>query len=385
MSAKHPNKVCLLLKSLYGLKQAPHMWNQEIDLHLQRNSYLPTNADPCVYIHHVGRAITFISLYINNCMIIASESLLQATKDVLMAKFDMTNLSEASSVLSIKVLHNHKHSSLSLCQVRHINAILACYGLVDCKPQYTLMTAGLSLVKLEVTSCEHLQLPYRQAMGSLMYLSQATWPDISFAVAYLSKFMCGYDDSHWITVKHIIQYLKATRHLAIVFQCSTVCDLCLLSLMAYCDSDWGGNLIDCCSVTGFVFLLCGGLFVWSSRSQLLVALLSCEAEYNVLSETVKHAIYMRKLLQPLRLDASLPTVICSDNQSAIMLAQANQQAFHPHMKHINIKVSHLHEVITSKTVVLLHCPTRQMITNMLTKALPRAKLKELRGLANLHG
>jgi hypothetical protein len=218
-----------------------------------------------------------------------------------------------------------------------------------------------------------------------MYLSQATRPDISFAVAYLSKFMCGYDDSHWIAVKHVIRYLKATRHLAIVYQRSAVRDLRLLSPTAYCDSDWGGNLIDRRSVTGFVFLLCGGPFTWSSRSQSSVALSSCEAEYNVLSETVKHAIYMHKLLQPLGLDASLPTVICSDNQSAIMLAQANQQAFHPRTKHIDIKVSHLHEVVASKTVVLLHCPTRQMIANMLTKALPRAKLEELRGLANLRG
>jgi hypothetical protein len=68
-----------------------------------------------------------------------------------------------------------------------------------------------------------------------------------------------------------------------------------------------------------------------------------------------------------------------------MLAQANQQAFHPRTKHIDIKVSHLREVVASKTVVLLHCPTGQMIADMLTKALPRAKLEELRGLANLRG
>ena len=208
MSAKHPNKVCLLLKSLYSLKQAPHMWNQEIDSHLQHHGYVPTDTNPCVYIHHVGRAVAFISLYIDNCTIITSNSLLQATKDMLMAKFDMTNLSKASSILSIKVIHNHKHSSISLHQVRHINTILTHYSLTNCKPQYTPMTASLSLIKLKATSHEHLQLPYHQAMGSLMYLSQATQPDISFAVTYLSKFVCRYNNSHWIAVKHVICYLK---------------------------------------------------------------------------------------------------------------------------------------------------------------------------------
>ncbi len=208
MSAEHPNKVCLLLKSLYGLKQAPHVWNQEIDSHLQCHGYVPTDADLCVYICCIGGAITFISLYVDDCTIITSDSLLQATKDVLMAKFDMTDLGEASSVLGIEVIHDHKHSLILLCQVGHIDAILVCYGLTDCKLQYMLMTAGLSLVKLEATSCEHLQLPYCQAVGSLMYLSQATWPDISFAVVYLSKFVCGYNNSHWIAVKHVIRTSK---------------------------------------------------------------------------------------------------------------------------------------------------------------------------------
>ena len=161
-----------------------------------------------------------------------------------------------------------------------------------------------------------------------------------------------------------------TRHLTIIYQHSAVHDLHLLSPTAYCNSNWGSNLINHHSITSFIFFLCGGPFTWSSRSQSSVTLSSCEAEYNTLSETVKHTIYMHKLLQPLRLNTLLPTVIQSNNQSAIMLTQANQQAFHPRTKHINIKVSHLHEVIASKTIVLLHCPTRQMITNMLTKALP---------------
>ncbi len=225
----HPNKVCLLLKSLYGLKQALHVWNKEIDQHLRRHGYEPTDADLCVYICHVGRAITFISLYVDDCTIVASDSLLQPMKDVLAAKFDMTDLGEATSVLGIKIICDEQQGTLALRQTGHIDAILECYGLADCKPVHTLMTAGLSLCKLESMSRAHLSLPYCQAVGSLMYIAQATQPNISFAIAYLSKFVSGYNESHWVVVKHVIRYLKATRTLSIVYQCDVVCDVSQLS------------------------------------------------------------------------------------------------------------------------------------------------------------
>ncbi|ELR14659.1 uncharacterized protein ACA1_124810 [Acanthamoeba castellanii str. Neff] len=219
--------------------------------------------------------------------------MLQCTKDMLSAKFDMTNLGKAKLVLGIEVIYDRQWGTAALHQTGHVDAILSCYSLGNCKLQYTLMTAGLSLAKLKATSRKHTALPYHQAMGSLMYLSQATWPDIVFAVAYLSKFMNGYDETHWMAVKHVIHYLKAM--------------------------------------------------------------------------------------------STLPTIIKSDNQSAISLAQANQQAFHPQTKHINIKVAHLHEAVVAKMIMLVHCLTGQMITDMLTKALPRPKLEELKGLTNLQG
>jgi len=44
-------------------------------------------------------------------------------------------------------------------------------------------------------------------IGSL-YISCATRWDIAYTVAYLSKFMKGWDETHWHAAKH---YLKGTR------------------------------------------------------------------------------------------------------------------------------------------------------------------------------
>jgi hypothetical protein len=94
-------------------------------------------------------------------------------------------------------------------------------------------------------------------------------------------------------------------------------------------------------------------------------------------------VHICKPLHPLSLNTSLPTIINSNNQSAILLVQASQQAFHPRMKHIDTKTAH-HEVVAAKTVVFTHCPMGQMIADMLTQALPRPKLK-LKDLVKLCG
>ncbi|ELR23144.1 polyprotein [Acanthamoeba castellanii str. Neff] len=224
----------------------------------------------------------------------------------------------------VQVIYNHQQGTAVLCQTSHVDAILSHYSLSNCKPQHTPMTAGLSLTKLKFTSHKHTALPYCQVVGCLMYLSQAMWPDIAFAVAYLNKFVNSYDETHWTAIKHVIWYLKATS----------------------------------------------GPFMWSSRAQSTITLSSCKAEYNTLSKTPQQHT----------------TNNHQEQQSECHpLTQDNQQAFHPQTKHIDIKVAHIERLSSAKTIMLVHCLTRQMITDMLTKALPRPKLKELKGLTNLQG
>src|SRR6185312_7518160 len=54
------------------------------------------------------------------------------------------------------------------------------------------------------------RIPYREAVGSLNYLSCISRPDISFSVSQVAKF-CNYPTpSHWTTVKRIFRYLRGT-------------------------------------------------------------------------------------------------------------------------------------------------------------------------------
>ena len=80
------------------------------------------------------------------------------------------------------------------------------YNLQDEYPVLYPIESGVKLVSdFEEKSVEELNLlskiPYQNAIGSLIYLLQATRPDIAYAVSYLSKFNICCNQTHWNCVK----------------------------------------------------------------------------------------------------------------------------------------------------------------------------------------
>ena len=53
-------------------------------------------------------------------------------------------------------------------------------------------------------------LPYRSAIGSLMYLVVCTKPDIASAINNLSRFNANPGQAYWEGVLHVMRYLKGT-------------------------------------------------------------------------------------------------------------------------------------------------------------------------------
>jgi hypothetical protein len=54
------------------------------------------------------------------------------------------------------------------------------------------------------------KVPYQEAIGSLMYVSVATCPDITFAILTLSQFLENPGQAHWEVVKWVMRYLSQT-------------------------------------------------------------------------------------------------------------------------------------------------------------------------------
>jgi hypothetical protein len=91
--------------------------------------------------------------------------------------------------------------------------------------------------------------PYRQLVDSLMYLS-ITSPDISHAIYIVSQFQHAPTSVHMSAVICVIRYLKGTANKRVFLSSSSE-----LNLIAYTDSDWGGDPNNRHSTTGFCVFL----------------------------------------------------------------------------------------------------------------------------------
>ena len=72
----------------------------------------------------------------------------------------------------------------------------------------------------------------------------------------------------------------------------------------------------------------------------------------------------------------------SDNQSAIVLTKDHQ--YYARTKHIDIHFHFICWVINDGKLHLIFCPTNDMVTDLLTKALPSPKVKHFAAKLGLH-
>ncbi|XP_073019460.1 secreted RxLR effector protein 161-like [Primulina eburnea] len=105
---------------------------------------------------------------------------------------------------------------------------------------------------------------YSSVVGSLMYTMMCTRPDICYAVGLVSRYQSNPGRRHWSAVKRILRYLKGTTYYILCYQGKD------LTLKEYTDADWGGDLDERNSTSGYAFLVNDGRTSWRSKKQTCV-------------------------------------------------------------------------------------------------------------------
>jgi hypothetical protein len=169
---------------------------------------------------------------------------------------------------------------------------------------------------------------YQKGIGSLMYATTSTRPDIAFPIAILSQFIHNLGQIHWEAVKDIICHLKGMVDLTPMLGGSAN------GLEAYVDADWALKPYRH-SMSGYTVLLNSSPVVWSTQKQTIIALSTAEAEYIALTVVMHEILYLQALIVELYEPVIPPIPVYCDNQGAVTLTSNNK--FHARMKHIDLQ------------------------------------------------
>ena len=176
-----------------------------------------------------------------------------------------------------------------------------------------------------------------------------------------------------------MRYLNGTRNYGLLYDKEKVTDF-----IGYSHAGWAGDLDDRRSTSSYLFKLSEAAVSWRSKKQSCVALSTAEAEYRALASAAQETVRIQHLQNDLNEASVKSTLIYEDNPSIICMAKNPQ--YHGRAKHIDIKFHYIREQVEKKVIQLEYCESKNMVADMLTKALLSSqfvKLREMLGVREI--
>ncbi|CCA73545.1 hypothetical protein PIIN_07498 [Serendipita indica DSM 11827] len=353
--------VLQLLKGLYGIKQGPRIWSVKLHAVLSEIGFKRLESDHSVFIYERDSVKIIVPVHVDDLLLASKSSkAIQTVKDELKARFKIHDQGPTSFLLGVKLERNRQSHTISLSQPAYIEQILEAYEMKDCNGADTPMVekpllSAKDSPQTEQEKAEMQAIPYREALGKLIYLATATRPDIS------------YD-----TLKRVLRYLRKTTNYKLTYGLKPESDELFTT---HSDADLGGNADNTRSTAGFVMSIGGGAVMWSSRLQRHTSLSSTESEYTTASATGCEMIWMRAFLDEIGYDvASTPSTLYVDNASAIQVAKNPEHQ--STMKHVHRSFNWIRERVANNEIRVAHVPGAVNVADIFTKPLGRIKFEQ---------
>ena len=215
-----------------------------------------------------------------------------------------------------------------------------------------------------------------RVLGALIYAYVVARPDIGYTVTTLARFSDHPAKVHYDALRRVLRYLRTKRHWGLLYrrrhQLATLPvgtfqplppDPSLPSfpepdqptlLARYVDAAHATDLVTRCSITGLVFMFCGGPIAYKSKIQSTVLMSSNEAKIIAAVHAAKIAKYPRSILSELGYPQDGPTTLYEDNAAAILMINACRPT--SRSQHIDIQHFAIQKWKANQEIVLKHIP-----------------------------
>ncbi|CAB1106812.1 unnamed protein product [Ectocarpus sp. CCAP 1310/34] len=270
------HKVVNAERAIYGLKQSGRQWGYHAADTLVENGFEQCKADTCVFRKMADEVVVMIIvIYVDDILVAGSDEDCEELLASLNKKFPTKNLGECEWFDGCAIERGVEAGTLRISQTAYIDSMVKRF-----EAQSTSLIPASPGVDLGPKRDDENggEWPVREAIGSMMWVSTFSRPDVSFAVRAVAHHAHAPAKRHWDAIQKILGYLKGTRDLGITYQRGSG-----LGLTVYVDASYA-NTDDRRSVSGLATTVGGTVISHGSKTQSIVSLSSTEAEYWALPE-----------------------------------------------------------------------------------------------------
>jgi hypothetical protein len=184
---------------------------------------------PCLYSYNICSIVVYV-----DDLIISGPNIEEVTelKNIIKGLFVCTDAGAMKEYLSA-LFERREDGEFVLSQRQYLLNVLQFFGMEYCKPCATPCMAKKTIDEAS-TDMSYTTFPYREAVGSLLYLATHTRPDILFTVGMLGRAMAAPSAQNVVAVKRLMRSLSGTLDYGLVLGVNGES-----TLIAYSDADWG--------------------------------------------------------------------------------------------------------------------------------------------------
>ena len=213
---------------------------------------------------------------------------------------------------------------------------------------------------------------FHSNVAQLLYLSTRVRPDIMLPITFLCSRVSQPTEQDLKKLKRVLEYLNGTSDLGIMLG-QYGADM---GVTVYADASYAVHK-DFKSHGGIVIFHNKGPALVKCSKQKIVTRSSTEAELVTLSDAVSLAAYSMNFLKGQGYDVS--STLMQDNTSTIRLAE-NGRSNSDRTRHIGVRYFFVKQYLEDGSMKMEHCPTKEMVADLLTKPLQGDLFRTLRDM-----
>jgi hypothetical protein len=231
-----------------------------------------------------------------------------------------------------------------------------------------------------------LNLKFLSALMTASWVAK-TKPEIQLAVSYLSSRVTKVTTRDWLHLHRLMGYINFTKSHKLTLSPKS------LHIVGWTDASYAVHP-ECAGQSG---IICGlgdnedshvqspfhtshnvqSLFHASTNKQKFIHSSSAGAEIDAQCEGIKYMVWAREVMKQLGFEQKGPSVLFQDNKSAIIMGNDGKGSF-KNSKHMDVRFFFSKQYIDQNVLKLVHCPTKLMVADILTKPLQASLFKHLR-------